>query len=146
MTTSHNRLAIQKHQNFSCQRPMTRTFCKVQPLVISYTFLAVWTMFWIFSNIEKNNNNNKKGWTTSNHSPVLWNPRWALSRWWCNIKGPAKHHTTDPATKDQAEATQLPDRVARLFLQSTRDSILARHECRNHWLHPEMQRLYVTSE
>ena len=36
--------------------------------------------------------------------------------------------------------------VARLFMQSTGDSILARHECRNHWLHPEMQRLYVTSE
>ena len=39
------------------------------------------------------------------------------------------HHTTDPEEKDQAEATQLPYRVARLFMQSTGDSILARHEC-----------------
>ena len=42
------------------------------------------------------------------------------------------HHTADPETKDQAEATQLPDWVARLFLKSTRDSILASHEFRNH--------------
>ena len=31
-------------------------------------------------------------------------------------------------------------------MQSTGDSILARHECQNHRLHPEMRRLYVTSE
>ena len=55
-------------------------------------------------------------------------------------------HTEDPETKDQAEATRLPHWVARLFMQSTGDSILARRECQNHWLHPEMQSLYVTSE
>ena len=42
------------------------------------------------------------------------------------------YHTADPETKDQAEATQLLDWVAWLFLQSTRDSILARYEFRNH--------------
>ena len=87
-----------------------------------------------------------KGWTTSSHSPVLWNPRLPLTTWWCNIQGPAMHHTANPETKDQAEATWLPYWVARLFMQSARDSILARHECRNHWLYPEMWRLYVTSE
>ena len=56
------------------------------------------------------------------------------------------HHNADPETKDQAEATRLPYWVARLFMQSTGDSILARHECQNHWLHPEMRRLYVSSE
>ena len=39
------------------------------------------------------------------------------------------HHTADPEEKDQAEATQLPYRVASLFMQSMGDSILARHEC-----------------
>ena len=72
--------------------------------------------------------------------------RWALSTWWCNIQGPTMHHTADPEEKDQAEATWLPYWVARLFMQSTEDSILARHECQNHWLHPEMRHLYVTSE
>ena len=49
-----------------------------------------------------------KGKTTSSHSPVLWNPRWALSTWWCNIQGPAMHHNANPETKDWAEATRLP--------------------------------------
>ena len=31
-------------------------------------------------------------------------------------------------------------------MQSTGDSILARHECQNHWLNPEMRCLYVTYE
>ena len=57
-----------------------------------------------------------KGKTTSSHSPVLWNPRWALSTWWCNIQGPAMHHKADPETKDQAEATRLPYWVARRFM------------------------------
>ena len=87
-----------------------------------------------------------KGWPTSSHSPVLWNPRCALTTWWCNIQGPAMRHTADPETKDQAEATRLPYWVARLFMQNTGDSILARHECQNHWPHLEMRRLYVTSE
>ena len=39
------------------------------------------------------------------------------------------HHTADPEEKDQAEATRLPHQVARLFMQSTGDSILARNEC-----------------
>ena len=38
-------------------------------------------------------------------------------------------HTADPEVKDQAEATRLPYWVAKLFMQSTGDSILARHEC-----------------
>ena len=38
-------------------------------------------------------------------------------------------HTTDPETKDQAEATRLPYWVTRLSMQSTGDSILDRHEC-----------------
>ena len=57
-----------------------------------------------------------KGKPTSSHSPVLWNPRWALSTWWCNIQGPAMHHKADPETKDQAEATRLPYWVARRFM------------------------------
>ena len=57
-----------------------------------------------------------KGKTTSSHSPVLWNPRWALSTWWCNIQGPAMHHNADPETKDGAEATRLPYWVPRLFM------------------------------
>ena len=79
---------------------------------------------------------------------VLWNLRWALSTRWCNIQGPVMDHTADLETKDQAEATRLSYWVTRLFtcMQSTGDSILARHECRNHWLHPERQCLYVTSE
>ena len=56
------------------------------------------------------------------------------------------HHDANPETKDRAEATWLPYWVARLFMQSTGDSILARHDCQNHWLHPEMRRLHVTSE
>ena len=56
------------------------------------------------------------------------------------------HHNADPETKVQAEATRLPYWVPRLFMQSTGDSILARHECQNHRLHPEIRRLYVTSE
>ena len=39
------------------------------------------------------------------------------------------HHNANPERKDQAEATRLPYWVARLFIQSTGDSILARHEC-----------------
>ena len=78
-----------------------------------------------------------KGKTTSSH---------ALSTWWCNIQGPAMHQNANPETKDRAEATRLPYWVARLFMKSTGDSIMARHECQNHWLHPEMRRLYVTSE
>ena len=57
-----------------------------------------------------------KGKTTSSHSPVLWNPRWAVSTWWCNIQGPAMHHNADPETKDGAEATRLPYWVPRLFM------------------------------
>ena len=34
------------------------------------------------------------------------------------------HHTADPGEKDQAEATRLSYRVARLFMQSMGDSIL----------------------
>ena len=49
-----------------------------------------------------------KGKTIGSHSPVLWNPRWALSTWWCNIQGPAMHHNANPETKDWAEATRLP--------------------------------------
>ena len=62
------------------------------------------------------------------------------------MMGPAMHHNADPETKDQAEATRLPYWVATLFMQSTGDNILARHVWQNHWLHPEMPCLYVTSE
>ena len=30
---------------------------------------------------------------------VLWNLRWALSIWWCNIQGPVMHHNADPEKK-----------------------------------------------
>ena len=56
------------------------------------------------------------------------------------------HYTTDPETKDQAEDGWLPYWGAKLFSQSTRDGIMAMHERRNSWLHPEMRRLYVVSE
>ena len=53
---------------------------------------------------------------------------------------------TQTLNKRLSRSYTTPILGPRLFMQSTGDSILARHECQNHWLHPEMRRLYVTSE
>ena len=78
---------------------------------------------------------------------VLWNLRWALSIWWCNIQGPVMHHNADPEEKKNEQ--KLHDSHTGLqgcLCRAWETSILTRHECWNHWLHPEMRHLHVTSE
>lgn len=75
-----------------------------------------------------------RGWTSSSHSPVLWHPRLALSSWWHHNQRPMMHHTADLETEDQAEVTQGANWSTRVVTQNTRNSILARHECRNHYM------------
>ena len=84
--------------------------------------------------------------TASSHPPLLPTPWQAFDTWWHHIQGTAMCHTSDIKTKDQGEATRDTYWRARLPKKGARKNLLARHECRNYWLHPEVWHLHGLPE